>query len=39
MLLSAIGKVADYIAVEPHSRGWTIYDLDDFFDLLVAHCE
>jgi len=39
ILLSTIGKVADYMAAEPHSRGWTIYDLDDFFDLLAAHCE
>src|SRR4029077_16838049 len=38
ILLSALAKVADYMAVEPKARGWTIYDLNDFFDLLAAHC-
>ena len=39
ILLSVLGKVADFMAAEPHSRGWTIYDLNDFFDLLATHCE
>jgi hypothetical protein len=34
----ALAKVAEYIAAEPISRGWNIYDLNDFFDLLTAHC-
>jgi len=31
--------VAEYIAEEPRSRGWSIYDLDEYCDLLVAHCD
>jgi hypothetical protein len=38
IIFGGLSKVAEYIAEEPISRGWNIYDLNDFFDLLTAHC-
>ena len=31
--------MAEYIAEEPRSRSWNIYDLNDFVDLLASDCE
>jgi hypothetical protein len=36
IILGALRKLADYIAAEPRSRGWNMYDLEDFFDVLLA---
>jgi hypothetical protein len=38
IIVGALRKVAEYIAGEPVSRGRNIYDLNDFVDLLTAHC-
>jgi hypothetical protein len=39
IIVRALESVAEYIAEEPRSRGWSIYDLDEYCDLLVAHCD
>ena len=39
IIFGAIAKVAEYIAEEPRSRSWNIYDLNDFVDLLASDCE
>ena len=38
IIAGALAKVAAYIAADPASREWNIYDLNDFFDLLMAGC-
>jgi hypothetical protein len=38
VILMAIEKAAEYIAAEPRSRAWQVYDLQEFFDLLTEKC-
>jgi len=36
MIVTALARIADYIAEAPDQRGWNIYDLDEFLNLLTA---
>ena len=38
IIVEGLAKVAEYIVADPASRGWNIYELNDFFDLLIVHC-
>lgn len=38
LILRALEKLADFIASEPRSRGWSVYEMWDYFDLLAEHC-
>jgi len=38
IVLAALGRLAKYIAVEPGARIWSVYDLQEFFDLLAESC-
>ena len=38
IVLTALERVAEYVAAEPQSRAWSVYDLQEFFDLLSESC-
>jgi hypothetical protein len=38
MIVTALARIAEYIAEEPDQRGWNVYDLDEFLNLLTARC-
>jgi hypothetical protein len=38
ILLEALERAAEYIAVEPRSRAWSVDDLPEFLDLLAESC-
>jgi len=39
LIVRALARAAEYISAEPDRREWHAYDLDEFLDLLVAHCQ
>jgi hypothetical protein len=38
IMLAALERLAEYIAEEPRSRGWNVYDLQECFDLIAENC-
>jgi hypothetical protein len=38
IVLTALESIAEYIAAEPRSRSWSVYDLQEFLDLLAGNC-
>jgi hypothetical protein len=38
IVLTALEKAAEYIAAEPRSRAWNVYDLREFLTLLAENC-
>lgn len=38
VMVAALAKTAEHIAEDPASRHWKVYDLQDSFGLIAAHC-